>query len=352
MRRKSGKYGFMSLLCVIIILITSGKIKHALGSAGTDPHMILLTPKNEAFISVETVHFVLQITPLIASNERLQVTHNNSFSNEIYLRAQHRSYERSYFHFSLKLDIGHNIITINLVDNEGKVMDTTHIELLYGDGPTTPIINVGNGPFIWRRLDQDKLSQGVCEYKFHTHDQELACDKCHDMSSSQSKPDEASSKHCYSCHDSVGKGKNVHTGIRTSRACLACHEKDKTITKKVCISCHQQRNGAFLSRQFMHAPLASGECWTCHNPHGGETQYRTHKEVNKLCTSCHTGAHYGGVEVMNHPILDDMNQPTFAGRKYSCTNCHDPHGSDVNKYMLITDTKGPNENCRNCHTRY
>ena len=42
----------------------------------------------------------------------------------------------------------------------------------------------------------------------------------------------------------------------------------------------------------------------------------------------------------------------FEGKQYECTDCHDPHSSNVNKFLLLSDTKGPNAPCKKCHSQY
>ena len=79
---------------------------------------------------------------------------------------------------------------------------------------------------------------------------------------------------------------------------------------------------------------------------------RAKKLINQLCIGCHAGKHYGKVDVNNHPVLNGLLKSKFKGLQYDCTDCHDPHGSDVSRILLIKDIKDPDELCKKCHPQY
>jgi len=357
MKIKINKTQFVFILNIILILLLL-EVGQCIGKR--EPHqMKLLTPSNQASIMLEKVHFVVKIDHLKNMDTILEVTHNNLFNKEVRLDPNQHHLDKSYFHFLVKLDTGSNEIKLSLVDNKiWESFEKITINISYEtDGIEATVIDIGTSPIIWYKTDQSISLLEIYEphtYKFHTREQELACIKCHDFSIQETDSKNLS---CFKCHKNQSHNKNLNPAKTQSINCMGCHKltqsskyRFKQISSEICISCHRKR-GKLFNRKYLHGPIEYGECWTCHNPHEGEKN-RLRKKVNRLCTSCHAGKHYGKIGVNNHPILSSVNDSLLGGRECKCTDCHDTHGSDVNKFNLLFDTKGPDEPCKICHPEY
>lgn len=89
--------------------------------------------------------------------------------------------------------------------------------------------------------------------------------------------------------------------------------------------CHK----AQISLRFLHGPLAAesigkGGCGTCHisagpacRP-GAKGVFKLLADKDLLCTSCH----------------EKSTGTDHSTREKDCLECHSPHGSDKNMYML------------------
>ena len=80
-----------------------------------------------------------------------------------------------------------------------------------------------------------------------------------------------------------------------------------------CLDCHEEMASA---ARFKHAPLAGGDCTSCHKPHGLVGALRLTQEVPGLCLDCHPSDGLQLEAAHRHPQVDN------------CSTCHDPHGSD------------------------
>ncbi len=215
---------------------------------------------------------------------------------------------------------------------------------------------------------------------------------------------------CYSCHKNILEKTTWQHSPAANTLCLACHQESTkpmqiTIPKgkveAVCFKCHvNQKN--WLNMGHVHGPVGTGDCTVCHNPHGdnnhsqlwadgkvdicvachtdkkeltaqeGETtqyahgilsgsgcvachsphatenRFQLYKPINELCTGCHPS--FKGV-TRGHPVgghpVDGVLDPRRPERMFSCTSCHNPHGSDY-RFLLIGDILGGHV-CSQCH---
>ena len=147
---------------------------------------------------------------------------------------------------------------------------------------------------------------------------------------------------CIGCHE---QGLRMHwKGSRhefEGVACTSCHAVhtghdpvlDKVTQSDVCFTCHQQRR-AEIFMPSTH-PIREGKvsCSDCHNPHGSNGPKLLAKStVNETCFTCH--AEKRGPFLWEHqPVRED------------CTICHKPHGS-VNVALLKIR---PPWLCQQCH---
>lgn len=166
------------------------------------------------------------------------------------------------------------------------------------------------------------------------------------------------SAECSSCHADIFKDKWQHLPVGKLQ-CRACHETDSskgvlTIPtgkiEKLCYDCHTNFETLINNGTYIHGPVGSGDCTICHDPHGSGEQYLLWAEINELCIACHVSfkGEKKGHPVPNHP-LEGNNDPRRKGFPFSCTSCHNPHGSKY-KYLLIGDDRG-GRICTMCHQR-
>ncbi len=138
------------------------------------------------------------------------------------------------------------------------------------------------------------------------------------------------------CHAGMGKEKFVH-GPVASGSCTSCHiptgnHKFKPITNsgKLCLDCHERLD----SRKVVHAPVRAGKCTTCHDPHQSPNKFQLRKAGGELCLLCHDRAMVS---------TKFVHGPVSVG---DCTACHNPHQGDIPKLLVA---KG-NDLCFTCHT--
>ncbi|HEY2775795.1 MAG TPA: cytochrome c3 family protein [Candidatus Binatia bacterium] len=181
--------------------------------------------------------------------------------------------------------------------------------------------------------------------KKNVHDPAEGCTDCHE---SVSTPHPAKGKKtfkllndvpdlCYTCHDTFGKKKTVHSPVQDG-SCTDCHNPHSTAEEKLlikpvgklCKDCHD----APYEGPKLHGPVEDGDCTECHNPHETDTKSLLVKEGNALCFDCHT-------EKADEIKKKDVHAPVEDG----CITCHDPHGS---KFPAMLSEKVPKV-CYSCH---
>ena len=145
--------------------------------------------------------------------------------------------------------------------------------------------------------------------------------------------------------------RNTHS--RKNMSCLSCHSghpsgNDKSLIKPVkdlCLGCHASvmETSPGKKADYTHAPVAMGQCTTCHDVHGSTDRRMVIDKVEKTCETCHkstddklTAAHMG------YPVAGS-----------ACATCHDVHSHDKKSHLLRKDQHGPfaKRNCSLCHTK-
>ena len=148
---------------------------------------------------------------------------------------------------------------------------------------------------------------------------------------------------CLECHNDIGKEQFVHSPFGAGE-CASCHQPqtgkrhpdDKgsvtpvEVGAKLCYMCHESLSG----KKYVHAPVASGDCIACHNPHASSNAKLLKISGAPLCLTCHE-------DKFRHKF---GHGPVEAG---NCLVCHDPHQSDNRKLLKL----GGAELCFSCHDR-
>ena len=119
------------------------------------------------------------------------------------------------------------------------------------------------------------------------------------------------------------------------RECESCHDrgqmsKSKLPSPELCYQCHDDFNKTY---EFLHGPIAAGNCTQCHNPHQSKLKNLLLKKSQDLCFNCHDSKKII-VNKIHEKIKDE-----------SCTTCHNPHGGS-NIYSLQSGS------CYQCHDNY
>ncbi len=150
---------------------------------------------------------------------------------------------------------------------------------------------------------------------------------------------------CQGCHD--GRAQFFWSGSTHETrnvSCTDCHSVHSPKSEKAqlvestmleqCFSCHKNVRADLWKNS--HHPIREGKisCSDCHNPHGTQTAKMVLGEsVNELCYTCHTEKR--GPFIWEHAPVRE-----------SCLNCHTPHGSN---HIKLQKTSVPYI-CQQCHS--
>jgi len=153
---------------------------------------------------------------------------------------------------------------------------------------------------------------------------------------------------CLGCHEGLDKAKVAHAPV-AGGMCASCHEfsgqgEETRValaggavsdnTTPLCLTCHEDV-GSALKAANGHVPAASGDCASCHSPHGSDHPKLMKAPERELCATCHDDV---GQELQKKVV----HAPATA----ACGVCHNPHGSP--NPMLLREV--PNALCVACHS--
>jgi DmsE family decaheme c-type cytochrome len=154
----------------------------------------------------------------------------------------------------------------------------------------------------------------------------------------------AEGKNCLTCHvtfEDKLKQPFVHSPVK-SRKCASCHNPHasshgKLLTadpNKICFTCHPD----VISKKARssHVVVVEGNCIKCHDPHAAKNKFNLLEAGNKLCFGCHKdmGDTLAKVKFKHNPV------------ERGCINCHNPHSSDQAASLLKDDVPAL---CLKCH---
>jgi len=245
---------------------------------------------------------------------------------------------------------------VNAVTLEGEDFRTGELSLF----PGLNVLNVGGKRLRvydvpGARLDRFEQAgpQGTLTFVALRLHQALddGCAGCHVVEGGKLAA-KAQKEACYGCHDSFekapeGKKAFLHAPVATGE-CTACHDPHFSALPKLarsdkgCAECHDP----FPPGASVHYPVKEGECTACHSPHAGPAPKQLARAGNALCLGCHESPH---VQHRSAQVRGTMTQvpPDFprSGEELACTGCHAPHRSDERRLF----TKPQGALCQTCH---
>ncbi len=148
------------------------------------------------------------------------------------------------------------------------------------------------------------------------------------------------SEQCAACHR-LPERNHIHAPVAEGQ-CMTCHvphhsdqryllrTQDKV---QLCSGCHEAQVGSATS--FVHGATTQEGCVGCHSPHSTWLPHLLKEEGNKACLGCH--------EDVDHALAAPASVHQPVGE--DCTGCHDPHVSD-HPFQLPAETSAL---CVGCH---
>lgn len=145
---------------------------------------------------------------------------------------------------------------------------------------------------------------------------------------------------CVMCHDTKFDGEFVHEPVKTGD-CLSCHNPHGGANKfflngknesETCFQCHENNK---TTKSFLHGPVGTGECASCHNPHTSNYKFQLKSGGNSLCFTCHSDKE----ESFKKKVVHKPAQT-------NCVECHEPHNSNTKFHLKAASER---EQCINCH---
>jgi DmsE family decaheme c-type cytochrome len=106
----------------------------------------------------------------------------------------------------------------------------------------------------------------------------------------------------------------------------------------ICLKCHTA-NATFKLHDWNAGEHSINDvsCPDCHNIHAGPDLIVRPKDTFKMCTKCHQEIQAEFSLPSHHPVPE---------KKIYCTDCHNPHGSESERLLILPSVK---ETCTQCH---
>jgi len=112
------------------------------------------------------------------------------------------------------------------------------------------------------------------------------------------------------------------------RKCFQCHSRSNSFQISMtditpCRSCHDTHLKD-VEGDWVHGPLAVGDCGMCHLPHKSEYYHLLTKPQPDVCFFCHDST----------SVLEKPYHESVTTEEQTCGSCHDPHRAG-NKLLLV-----------------
>jgi predicted CXXCH cytochrome family protein len=198
----------------------------------------------------------------------------------------------------------------------------------------------------------DQPSQQISFQAYNLHPAlDEGCEVCHTLEGGKLAAKDQKEA-CYACHTDFGaaeegKTKFLHAPVAAGE-CTSCHDPHLSSLPKLqklekgCFECHDP----FPANGVVHRPVAAGECKACHSPHVGVAQKQLLRAGNALCLGCHESSHAqhrsAAVQGTMTVVPDDFPRDK---EQLSCLGCHLPHQSAERRLFRMEQ----GTMCRTCH---
>jgi predicted CXXCH cytochrome family protein len=148
---------------------------------------------------------------------------------------------------------------------------------------------------------------------------------------------------CFRCH--VNKKtwlqkSHIHGPVGTGD-CTVCHNPHGDVERfqlwatgkdELCVACHTDKKNLVSGKKpvhYVHGILNGIGCIACHDPHATDNPFQLYKPTNDLCTGA-TSLKASPEAIRGRPPVSGAKDPRRPERVFTCTSCHNPHGSDLN----------------------
>ena len=198
------------------------------------------------------------------------------------------------------------------------------------------------------RLDAEYVGTNNCVSKCHSHDK-LTDDFSHSVHGEQIKPETGLPLvNCESCH---GPGSLAIAQLDDDRELNTALKKKCDTTKfldimklppqaqsLICLKCHSAASiPALVHWNASSHAMNEVSCFDCHKLHKGPQQKVSREEMSEMCYGCHPQVRGENSLFSHHPLRE---------KKMVCADCHEVHGSTLEKLLKGTS---PKETCTKCH---
>ncbi|RMG61134.1 MAG: hypothetical protein D6713_00970 [Deltaproteobacteria bacterium] len=190
---------------------------------------------------------------------------------------------------------------------------------------------------------------------------EEGCESCHSLEEGDLQIPEDLKETCFSCHEDFTKDDDeeerefIHGPVAEGE-CVSCHtphfsKNPKLLVEyppgKLCVTCHDDKDPSEVEGTTIHRPVAKLECQRCHSPHASDAEYQLVRKGNSLCLGCHETPHPNHRKASTTKemtvIPDDF--PRDGEENLACIGCHSPHFSENPRLFRIPEVKL----CTTCH---
>ncbi len=208
-----------------------------------------------------------------------------------------------------------------------------------------------------------KTQAGEIEFKsYNMHPAlEEGCDSCHSLEDGDIEIPSDLKETCFGCHDDFTRNEDgeeleyVHGPVAEGE-CLACHNPHYSENRKLlnawppgelCVQCHDDKDPRELEEgETVHEPVKELLCSDCHSPHASPYEYQLVRKGNALCRGCHTSFHSNHRRAeARRPTTQIPDDFPRNGDDFACLGCHKPHFSENPRLFRKSESKL----CFTCH---
>jgi predicted CXXCH cytochrome family protein len=150
------------------------------------------------------------------------------------------------------------------------------------------------------------------------------------------------------CHEPHAAPQKKLLKADEASLCGSCH-KDTMAWQATLAAKEAQEKAAAKGRPqkgtFVHDPVQSGACSTCHLPHASDSSHLMRQaSIVEGCGTCHDWLKHN-----SHPMGEKYPDSRNKNLKLDCLSCHRAHGTGY-RYMITFPTT--TDLCVQCHKQF